>query len=487
MTPEEMHPVWRLCARVCPTAAITPRSDVDSVWRARGTRGKHVGVQVAPAVKVALGERFGMPPGTDVTPEMVAALKLLGFRKVYDTSFAADLTVLEETNEFLQRKETGENLPLITSCCPAWVKFAEFYFPEYLPNLSTCRSPQQMLGSVAKRILAEQTDLKREDIVIVSVMPCTAKRGESRRPEFSDGDVADVDIVLTTLDLALMIQQQGLDLARLAPEPFDLPFGFKTGAGLIFGNSGGVSEAVLRYAAQKITGRRLEQEDVKEVRGENGIRHVTITLDHQEIRLAIVHGLRNARHLLNDVKSGKTTVDLIEVMSCPGGCVGGSGQPVQFDASVRKARTAALYRAEKELQLHSPQDNPYVVQLYQNHLGEPCSDRAHEVLHTHYTDRSELFEGEVFLSQETERDMVELKICLGPHCLANGSDALLNGMVEYVADEGLAGSVVIAAHHNSDPCGDRITVHIDDEPVADPSFEGVCSALRARLLSAHLP
>lgn len=471
------------CARVCPTGALTPKIEVDQIWSVLSQKEKYVVVQVAPAVRVALGEIFHLEPGTDCTEQMVSALKLLGFRKVFDTSYAADLTIIEETNEFIQRKRNNEKLPLITSCCPGWVKFAELYFPNMLEHLSTCRSPQQMFGSIAKRVLEKQLGVPRESIVMVSVMPCTAKRGEAARPEFADeSGIRDVDYVITTQELALMIQQVGLDFKNLPPESFDLPFGFKTGAGVIFGASGGVSEAVVRYAAEKMTGKPLEQNDVTEIRGENGIRQVTLSLGGEELKLAVVHGLRNARLLLQDVKKGKIKVDFIEVMACPGGCVGGGGQPVYTDLGVRKARSKGLYRADKNLQLHRSQDNPYIGMLYNTILGEPGSPVAHTLLHTHYTNRASLFEGEVILSGSDESNVVELKLCLGPQCLSKGSDELLNKIVHFIAEEGLTSRVMVVAHSNAEGCSqDSIYATVDGEVVEHCTFETLRAALLQRL------
>lgn len=458
------------CARVCPTGALTPRSEIDRVWKALEDRGKTVVVQVAPAVRVALGEMFGMENGADVTGQMVAALRLLGFRKVYDTAYAADLTILEETAEFLERLGSQERLPLITSCCPGWVKYAEFKFPSMLGNLSSCRSPQQMFGSVVKRALPEELGIAREDLILVSVMPCTAKKGEAARPEFRTDGVPDVDIVLTTQELGMMIQQVGLKFRSLPPESFDLPFGFKTGAGVIFGNSGGVSEAVVRYAAEVLGGRPPAQDDVLEVRGENGIRNVTIDIAGRQLRLAVVHGLRNARKLMKDVIKGKVSVDFIEVMACPGGCVGGGGQPVTTETSVRRARTKGLYGADKSLQLHRSQDNPYLERV-----------RGHHGLHTTYTDRSDAFEGEVSLSHAGPEDSVELKICLGPLCLSRGSDELLNAVVDRIAEEGLVGKVHVVAHTRVDPCEHPVTAAIDDEEIHHATVESIMDALKERL------
>ena len=469
------------CARVCPTGALTPRSEIDRVWKLLEDPTKYVVVQVAPAVRVALGELFGLDSGADVTGQMVASLKRLGFKKVFDTAFAADLTILEETNEFLHRLEQGESLPLVTSCCPGWVKYAEFKFPKLLPNLSTCKSPQQMFGSVVKAMLPAQLGITRDDLVVVSVMPCTAKKGEAKRPELGIDGKPDVDLVITTQELGTMIQQVGLDFKSLPMESFDMPFGFKTGAGVIFGNSGGVSEAVLRYAAQKITGKPLEQDDVMEVRGENGIRNVTVTLGGREFKLAIVHGLRNARHLLNDVVKGKAVPDFIEVMACPGGCVNGGGQPVARDGGTRRARTKSLYRADKGLQLHRSQDNPYLAHFCEAPTAHEADGSSHHMLHTEYTDRSEYFEGEVQISRHPERDSVELKICLGPNCLAKGSDELLNAMVDRVAEEGLMSKVHIVAHTKVDPCVHPITASIDDEEFCHSTADRLFAALLERL------
>lgn len=469
------------CARVCPTGALTPRYDVDRFWNAVERKGTVVVAQIAPAVRAALGEYFGLPPGTDVTGQTVAALRLLGVQRVYDTSFAADLTVIEETNEFLHRAMNGGPLPIITSCCPAWVRYAEYHFPEMLPHLSTCRSPQQMLGSVVKQVLPKELNVHREDVVMVSVMPCTAKRAEAEREEFSTAGSPDVDIVITTQELGAMIEQAGLDFRSLEPRSFDLPFGFRTGAGVLFGNSGGVSEAVLRHTAQKLSGTPIDEEQLTEVRGDSGIRNVTLTIGGKELRLSIVHGLRNARHLLNEVKKGTVLADIIEVMSCPGGCVGGGGQPVSYDPSVRRERAKALRRNDRSQSHHSSQENPYLAPLYDSLLGEPGSAEAHHLLHTSYTDRSEAFSGEVVLSGGATDGRVEVKVCLGPKCLSHGSDDLLASLVDHVATEGLTGDVVIVAHHNVDPCEHGITVHVDGEPMDGATLPVVVSRIADRL------
>jgi NADH-quinone oxidoreductase subunit G len=375
------------CAAVCTTGALTPRPEIDEVWRALNDPTKFVVAQVAPAVRVAIGEEFGLEAGTATSGRMVAALKRLGFERVYDTSFAADLTVVEEANEFLKRKAKGEKLPQFTSCCPGWVKFAEQYFPDLLPNLSSCRSPQQMLGSLCKELLPAELGRAKQDIVVVSIMPCTAKKFEARRPEFTRDGLRDVDYVLTTQELARMIEEAGLRYNKLQPESYDMPMGFKTGAGVLFGNSGGVSEAVLRYAAEKVSGEKLRSPDFHAVRGEDGLRRATIEIEGVTLKLAVVHGLKNARLLADKVRKGKSDLDLIEVMACPGGCIGGAGQPVSRDRSVRQLRTRGIYEVDKNLDLHKSQENHFVTEVYARHLGEVGGKRAHQLLHTCYVPR----------------------------------------------------------------------------------------------------
>lgn len=375
------------CAAVCTTGALTPRPEIEVVWQALHDPTKFVVAQVAPAVRVAIGEEFGLPPGSATSGQMVAALKRLGFERVYDTSFSADLTVIEEANEFLKRKAKGERLPQFTSCCPGWVKFAEQYFPDLLPHLSSCKSPQQMLGALCKEVLPGELGRPVRDIVVVSIMPCTAKKFEAKRPEFSRDGSPDVDHVLTTQELARMIAERGIRYEKLRPESYDMPMGFKTGAGVIFGNSGGVSEAVLRYAAEKVSGEKLRSPDFHAVRGEDGLRLATIELEGVTLKLAVVHGLKNARTLAEKVRKGKTDLDLIEVMACPGGCVGGAGQPIARDPETRRQRTRGVYDVDKNLDLHKSQENPFVTEIYAGHLGDVGGKRAHQLLHTCYVPR----------------------------------------------------------------------------------------------------
>jgi len=473
------------CVRVCPTGAITPRSDIDEVWKAIDNPNKYVVVQVAPAIRVALGEMFGFEPGTIVTDLMVAALKMLGFKKVFDTSFAADLTVIEETNEFIARKKIGNNLPLITSCCPGWVNYAEFNFPEFLPNLSTCKSPQQMFGALVKSELPSKLGINKEDLVIVSVMPCTAKRSESERLQFKTEAGKDVDFVLTTTELGTMIKQAGINFKELQAEAFDLPFGFKTGAAVIFGNSGGVSEAVVRYAGELLTGSTPQSDDVTVVRGNKGIKTVALTLGDISINLGIVYGLKNAKVLLNQVAKGEVALDLIEIMACPGGCVNGGGQPASFDDKVHLARAQGLYRSDKNLQLHRSQDNPYINSLYASLLGSPNSHKAHELLHTHYKNRSVIFEGDVALIS-SEAHIVQVRVCVGPHCLSRGSEKLLEQLVEYVDKQKLHKSISVIAYNRHDDCEQGVTVEVNSHILNHANFENVVSVIEQELTAVEV-
>ncbi|MDD3234715.1 MAG: [FeFe] hydrogenase, group A, partial [Candidatus Cloacimonetes bacterium] len=329
------------CAAVCPTGAIVIKSHIPETWAAIHDPQKTVVAQIAPAVRVALGEMFSLPANDLTTGKMVAAMKIIGFDQVYDTAFAADLTVIEEANEFISRKTKGEKLPIFTSCCPAWVKYAEQSYPSLLGNLSSCRSPQQMFGAIAKERLPELLKVDKKDLVVVSIMPCTAKKFECKRPEFTHDSIPDVDIALTTQEIGRMIKEAGIDFDSLEPESFDLPMGFATGAGIIFGNSGGVSEAVLRYAADKFNIPVPENIVLQEVRGTSGVREATLA--DGNLKIAVVHGLRNAQEIADKILAGEAQYDIVEVMACPGGCTGGAGQPIVTSQKQRKSRTSTLY------------------------------------------------------------------------------------------------------------------------------------------------
>ena len=381
------------CITVCPTGAIAERDDTQKVLDAINDPAKHVIVQTAPAVRVGLGEEFGYEMGTVVTGKLVAALRALGFDKVFDTNFSADLTIMEEATEFLGRYTKKENLPLITSCSPGWIKFCETYYPEFIPNLSSCKSPQGMFGAVAKTYYAEKMGIDPKDIYVVSVMPCTAKKFEAERLDHTAVEgLADIDAVITVRELARMIKKAGILFNQLADDTFDAPFGLGSGAGTIFGATGGVMEAALRTAYETLTGEELANLEFNEVRGVEGIKEATYTIAGNEIRVAVTSGTANAKKLLEMIKSGEKTYDFIEVMACPGGCVNGGGQPIQpasvhNNEDIRAKRAAGLYNDDKNLPLRKSHLNPDVKAIYAEYFGEPNSHKAHEILHTGYTAR----------------------------------------------------------------------------------------------------
>ncbi len=382
------------CIAVCPVGALREKDSTDEVWSALADSGKHVVVQTAPAVRAALGEEFGMEMGTPVTGKMVAALRRLGFDKVFDTDFAADLTIMEEGTELISRIKNGGKLPMITSCSPGWIKFCEHNFPDMLDNLSSCKSPHEMFGAVIKSYYADKAGIAPKDIYVVSVRPCTAKKFEAKREELSVNGLADVDAVITTRELAKMIKQAGIRFDKLPDEKFDVPFGEEaTGAGVIFGATGGVMEAAIRTVADILDGTSHKDVDYEAVRGLEGIKLASVEAGGRKIRAAVAHGLGNARALIEKVKSGEISVDFIEIMACPGGGVNGGGQPivpssVRMDADIRAERAKAIYSEDKSLPLRKSHDNPYIKQLYDEFLGEPCGHKSHDLLHTHYTARA---------------------------------------------------------------------------------------------------
>lgn len=453
------------CTRVCPTGALTPKSEINDVWKSLQTPGKTVVVQIAPAVRVALGEAFGYQAGELTTGQIVAALKMMGFRKVFDTCFSADLTILEEGNEFIHRLTEGLPLPMFTSCCPAWVKYVEQHYPEMIPNLSTCRSPQQMFGSVAKGVFAAEMGLKKEDMIVVSIMPCTAKKFEAKRPEFYTDGIADVDHVITTQELAQMINEFGIQFRNLKPESLDMPMGFKTGAGVIFGNTGGVMEAALRYVYEKVEGKTLENPDFHEVRGEAGIRECEVKLAGKTYTLAVIHSLANAKEIIRKIKSGEKKYHFIEFMSCPAGCINGAGQPVNFDPSYRKNRTKGLYEADKMLQLHKSQDNPYLKELYATKLGEVGGEKAHHLLHTHYNARRRMKGKSMVILDGQQTDKLEIRVCVGTSCYLKGSQDLLHHLARHVAAQGLQDQVQVKATFCFEKCDKGPTIKVGGKTI----------------------
>ena len=381
------------CIAACPTGALTEKDATKEVWAALNDPDKYVVFQTAPAVRVAIGEEFGMPIGTRCTGKMVSAIRRLGADKVFDVDFAADLTIMEEGTELLNRIKNGGVLPMITSCSPGWIKYCEYFYPDFIPNLSTCKSPNQMQGAVTKTYFAKQNDLDPRDIYVVSVMPCTAKKFEIARPEFGRDGYRDVDANLTTRELARMIRQAGLDFVHLPEEEFDDMLGESSGAGVIFGVTGGVMEAALRTVVDVLTGEDMPRLEYDDVRGLEGIKEATVSVNGTDINVAIVHGTANAAKLLNAIRAGEKTYHFIEVMGCPGGCVTGGGQPIvdartRYFIDPRAARAAATYSEDEAMAIRKSHKNPAVQKLYAEFLGEPNSHLAHELLHTTYVDRS---------------------------------------------------------------------------------------------------
>ncbi|MBQ7965577.1 MAG: iron hydrogenase small subunit [Ruminococcus sp.] len=380
------------CTAVCPTGALVERDDTAEVFAAIADPSKTVIVHTAPSIRATLGECFDMPIGTNVTGKMVAALRRLGFDKVFDTNFAADLTIMEEGTEFLNRVKNGGTLPMITSCSPGWIKFCEHYYPELIPNLSTCKSPQQMQGAMIKSYYAEKMGIDPKDMVVVSVMPCVAKKFEIKRDDQGHDGLADNDFVISTRELASMIKAAGIQFTALQDEEFDPIMGIGSGAGTIFGTSGGVMEAALRTVADILTGEDLEHIEYTDVRGMEDIKEATYDVAGMQVKVAVTSGLKNAAKLLDKVKAGEADYQFIEVMCCPGGCINGGGQPIvdghtRNFVDVKGLRSAALYDDDKNLTYRKSHKNPEITAIYADYLGEPGSHKAHELLHTSYVER----------------------------------------------------------------------------------------------------
>ena len=383
------------CVSVCPTGALTEVDHSRNVINALADPTKTVVVQTAPAVRAALGEEFGLEPGTLVTGKLVAALRRLGFDYVFDTDFAADLTIMEEGSELLDRLtrylkgDKTVKLPILTSCCPGWVNFFEHNFPEMMDIPSTAKSPQQMFGPIAKEYFGKKLGIAREDLIVVSIMPCLAKKYECQRDEFKVNGDPDVNYSISTRELAHLIKQSNIDFNSLPDEDFDNPLGESTGAGVIFGNTGGVIEAACRTAYELYTGKKLAKVEFDELRGMENIRHATLDFDGLPINIGIAHGLGNARKLLEDIRAGKNQFHAIEIMACPGGCIGGGGQPYHHgNSEILKKRAAAIYREDAGKPIRKSHENPFIIELYKEFLGKPLSEKSHHLLHTHYFDKS---------------------------------------------------------------------------------------------------
>ncbi len=381
------------CIVACPVGALREKDNTDDVWAAINDPERYVVVQTAPAVRVALGEEFGYEIGTPVTGKMAAALRRMGFDGVFDTDTGADLTIMEEGTEFIERLQNGGKLPMITSCSPGWIKFCEHNFPDFLDNLSSCKSPHQMFGAILKTYYAEKMGIDPAKMFVVSVMPCVAKKFEAGRPEMEVNKLRDVDAVISTRELAKMIKESGILFNKLPDEKFDNPFEEASGAGVIFGATGGVMEAALRTVVEVLEGKSLDKLDFEAVRGTEGIKEAALTVAGTEVKVAVVNGLGNARKILNDIRDGKANYHFIEVMACPGGCVTGGGQPIvdsqtRMDVDVKAKRAAGLYAEDKALPVRKSHENPDIKLLYSEFLEKPGSHKSHELLHTHYTARS---------------------------------------------------------------------------------------------------
>jgi len=380
------------CIQACPTAALHEKENIDDVWAKLKDSDSYVVIQPAPAVRVALGEEFDMPIGTNVTGKMVTALRRLGFDKVFDTNTGADFTIMEEANEFIERFKENDNLPMITSCCPGWIKYIEINYPELLPHLSSCKSPHEMLGSLIKSYYAKKENIDPEKIYVVSVMPCIAKKYESQRKELSNNGLLDVDCVITTRELARMIKYANIKFDNLEDSEFDNPLGESTGAASIFGTTGGVMEAALRTAQDTLSGKDLDKIDFKDVRGEKGIKRATITIAGKELKVVAASGLANAQKIMEEIKSGKADYQFVEIMACPGGCIMGGGQPIKnskirSEVDVRKLRADSLYSIDEKSIIRKSHENPVLKKVYEDFLGKPGSETAHKLLHTKYYQR----------------------------------------------------------------------------------------------------
>lgn len=375
------------CVAVCPTGALREKSSIKEVMDALNDPTKLVVIQHAPSISVTLGEEFGLKIGQDVMGIMTAAMRRLGFDRVFDTAFSADLTIMEEASELVYRIQNGGKLPMMTSCSPGWIKYVEEFYPEFIDNLSTCKSPQQMMGSIIKSFYAEKQNIDPKSIYSVSVMPCTAKKFEAERPELARDGVPDIDAVLTTRELARIIKMRGLDIKNMEPENADSPFGERSSAGKLFGVTGGVMEAAVRTAHFLITGKEMEDVKIQGLRGLEGIKEVHLKIGEMEIGLIATSGLGNAKKVLEQIKSGRKDIHFIEVMTCPGGCITGGGQPYSINKEAIKSRMKALYEIDRDAMNRTSHNNRYIKKLYEEYLEKPLGEKSHYLLHTHYNKR----------------------------------------------------------------------------------------------------
>ncbi|MDR2729911.1 MAG: [FeFe] hydrogenase, group A [Treponema sp.] len=464
------------CVKVCPVGALTPKYQINGVWDAIYDKNKTVVVQIAPAVRVALGEYFGKDPGVLNIGRIVTALRRMGFDRVYDTCFGADFTVVEEGKEFLERRKNGGDFPMFTSCCPAWVKFAEQYYPDFLSNLSTCRSPMQMFGALCKEHLTAEMNIPRENLVVVSVMPCTAKKFEANRDEFKVNGNPNVDFVITSNELALMMKESGIDFDRLEQGSFDMPYGFYTGGAVIFGASGGVSEAVLRFAAETLE--KGSAQEFKQLRGESELKTYEITVGGENLRLAIVSGLANAKKLIDQIRSGEIHYDLVEVMACYGGCVNGGGQPITHDRTAVQKRAKGLYDNDKMLQFHVSSENPYLQQIYAESLNH---EKAHELLHTTFENRKRITQEDFTLGEASGEKAVSLEICFGTSCFLRGSQALYKDLMNYIRENQLDDKIEFKAIFCGKQCKKGPVLHVNGKTLERCTFDNAKAEIQKTL------
>jgi len=472
------------CIQACPTAALTIKFETDAVWAALANPSKRVIVQTAPAVRTALAEEFGKKPGTLSTGKMVAALRRLGFHEVYDTCFSADLTAMEETTEFLHRFKKGEKLPQFTSCCPAWVKYVEQFHPELIEQLSTCRSPQQMFGSLIKKFYAREQGLSPQDIFVVSVMPCTAKKFEARRPEFITEGSRDVDAVISTHELARMIREMGIVFEELEEDSYDLPYGFASGAGNIFGISDGVSTAVIRTAIYELSGKRLPADFAfTPVEGLPNVSEAIVPVGEKAIRIATVHTLGAAKKLIAALRAGKVSYHLIEVMTCPEGCIGGGGQPLISNTQARQERAQGMRAADRLQQIHAPQDNLFIKEVYKKWLNQPGSDSAHHALHTTYASRRRVFEQDISVVA-AERPTMDIKVCVGTSCYLRGSYAIIQELAALIDQHNLTERVNLGATFCLEQCDRGPSVVIDGHLLEGVTKERLPVIFKERVMNS---
>jgi len=470
------------CAMVCPTGALTLKPVLPDVYRALKDPQLTTVAQIAPAVRAAFGEQYGIAPA-DVLPVLSACLKQLGFNFVFDTCWAADLTIMEEGTEFLSRLAEGGVLPQITSCCPAWINYCEKMAPDLLPHLSSCKSPQQMFGAVMKRYFAKELKVRPELLYFVSIMPCNAKKYEAMRPEFRTGNIPDVDRVLTTWDIMTMLAEKSIDPRTIPPAPVDAFFGKVSGAGIIFGASGGVAEAALRLAAERVTGKRMDSFNYEGVRGLQGVKETVIALGDVKVRLAVASGLQNAQKLIDRIRAGDAPYDLIEVMACPGGCINGSGNPAPLLKSDTGERLEVLYRLDQAQPIRTSQDNPSVQALYTNWLGEPDSETSHAALHTTYKRRSMRVQD---IKEEAVREMpvVDVGVCIGTNCYVKGSWKLLEGLAAEIRRRGLTDRFRVKARFCTGQCESGPNVAVGNKIIPVENVEAAGAFIDAHLMPA---